>query len=440
MANTRIGRTVSVAGSRRKATFSAWIKRTGLGEAWLLSAGGTYSSGSTFKLGFNSANGCFIIETGGTPRIESNNVFRDTSGYYHYVVGIDTTQATAENRLKFYINGVQVTSFMTETYPTLNQDFSMNNTGSDNNMWLGGRGEALYEFNGIMSHVHWIDGTQYAASDFGETDTTTGEWKIKTSPSVTYGENGFFVLKDGSSLTDQSGEGNNLTLLTGTLTKTEDNPSNVFATMNPLTNYFASATFSNGNTTVDFNNTNEKYVIGTLGMNSGKYYWEGKLVSHSGNSYAQMGIESVIKDYHSGYEADSYTYRGEGGGKKVNNGTFTAWGNSYTAGDIIGCAVDLDNNKIYFSKNGTWQESGDPTSGSTGTGAAFTLGTPSSGFYFPSIGKQDADTCKWSFNFGNGYFGSTQISSAGTNASGIGIFEYDVPANYTALSTKGFNE
>ena len=119
----------------------------------------------------------------------------------------------------------------------------------------------------------------------------------------------------------------------------------------------------------------------------------------------------------------------------------SSFGNTYATGDIIGIAVDLDNLKIYFSINGTWQNSGDPTSGSTGTGSAFTITAPSStpdGAYFFAW-SDISDTAKASWNFGNGYFGTTAVSSAGTNASGNGIFEYDVPTGYTALSTKGLN-
>jgi hypothetical protein len=90
-----------------------------------------------------------------------------------------------------------------------------------------------YYFDGSMSHIHFIDGTAYDATAFGEYDAN-GVWKIKTSPSVTYGTNGFFILKDGNSVTDQSPNSNNFTVAGGTLTNTEDNPSNVFATMNPL--------------------------------------------------------------------------------------------------------------------------------------------------------------------------------------------------------------
>ena len=101
------------------------------------------------------------------------------------------------------------------------------------------------------------------------------------------------------------------------------------------------------------------------------------------------------------------------------------------------CALDLDNGKIYFGKNGTWSESGDPTSGSTGTGAAYSVTTDY--IYLPAVGLYDT-TAGMSLNFGNGYFGTTAVASAGTNASGIGTFEYDVPTGYTAVSTLGLME
>jgi hypothetical protein len=116
----------------------------------------------------------------------------------------------------------------------------------------------------------------------------------------------------------------------------------------------------------------------------------------------------------------------------------TGQGGSYTSfatGDIISVAMDLDNHKVYWRKNNdAWMNSGDPTSGSTGTGAQ-SLDTGKFYFFAASVYNSECFA-----NFGNGYFGTTAVSSAGTNASGIGIFEYDVPTGYTALSTKGLNE
>jgi hypothetical protein len=441
MASTYLTRTFGQAGNRRTFTISYWVKMgyvSTTADGWIMGSGADGSNSDdlyihTGRLNFSGYYGSTVYG------VRTSAKYRDLSGWYHHVIRFDSTQSTASDRARLYVNGELQTALDSDTYPSQNLETTYINTARQHTIGASVYGSSIGNFfNGSISHFHFCDGYSYGADSFGSTDSTTGEWKINTSPSVTYGTNGFFILKDGNSVTDQSPNTNNFTVGGGTLTKTEDNPSNVFATMNALDNYFASATFTNGNNTVNFNNTNERYLLGTMGFNSGKWYWEVKYDAKSGDTHSKIGIESIMKAYPNGYEADSYGYRSSNG-KKVNGGTFTTYGDSYTVGDIVGVAVDLDNNKIYFSKNGTWQDSGNPASGASGTGAAFTVGTPSSGFYFPAVGKEDADTCQFSFNFGNGYFGTTAVSSAGTNASGIGIFEYDVPTGYTALSTKGLN-
>ena len=143
-------------------------------------------------------------------------------------------------------------------------------------------------------------------------------------------------------------------------------------------------------------------------------------------------------DYTSYLGASNKGYGYLSNGNKQYNNSATSWGNTYTTNDIIGIAMDLDNHKLYFSKNGTFQESGDPTSGSTGTGAAYSLATGV--FYsFGGSSYHGGTNPVYDWNFGNGYFGTAAVASAGTNASGNGVFEFDVPAGYTALSTKGLN-
>ena len=439
MANTRIGRTVSSAGSRRKATFSAWLKRAKLGESWIAKFGGTYAQGNYMQIGFNSADNCFIVGDGG-PRMECTAKFRDTNAWYHYVVAFDTEQSTASNRLKFYINGELITDYGTATYPTLNQDLNFNMTGSYNNAWLGGRGESTYEYSGIMSHVHWIDGTAYDASAFGSTDAVTGEWKINTSPNVTYGTNGYFMLKDGNSLTDASGNGNNFSLLVGTLTKAEDCPSNVFATGNNLATYWTAATFANGNTTQTTQSNNYAFNTSTLGFKTGKFYWEAKIVSSAqsdmfgitGRTNAGATTNELGK-YSDQYAFNSYS------GVSRNNSTDTSYTSQFNSnGTIVQIAVDMTNLKIHLGVNGVWQNSSNP-SNNTGGLAIGAISTTTDGYYFVGIGDYSNSAGTHSYNFGNGYFGTTAVSSAGANASGNGIFEYDVPTGYTALSTKGLN-
>ena len=448
MANTYLTRTTSTPTNDKIMTFSFWLKKE-IEQVPIMSRHidsnnrfQFYNLDSTSKIQLYQQVGGSVEMNLSHPR-----ALRDFNGWYHWVIAIDTTQATDSNRVKIYINGELLSGYSTATYPAQNADILFNGSSVVQEI---GRTNGNDYYRGSMSHFHFIDGTQYAASDFGSTDSTTGEWKINTSPNVTYGNNGFFILKDGNSVTDQSGNSNNFTVGGGTLTKTEDNPSNVFCTLNPLNLQAGTKpVLQYGNTSIAGSTDGGVFFNGTstLGMTSGKFYCEFKLTSAS-NNYPIFGItgnpgEDARNNRYMGYDATSYGYYGSNG-NKYNNNSSTSWATSWNAqNDIVGCAVDLDNLKIYFHKNGTWQDSGDPTSGSTGTGSPFTLTAPSltpAGAYF--FGTSDGSSSYASvgdFNFGNGYFGTTAVASAGSNASGIGIFEYDVPTGYTALSTKGLN-
>tara|TARA_R100000655_G_scaffold57520_2_gene95861 strand:- start:317 stop:1606 length:1290 start_codon:yes stop_codon:yes gene_type:complete len=429
MANTYLTRTFGT-GDRRKFTLSFWMKKTSNSQT------STLFGASTDMLYLNSDKLQFE-GAGGT--LKTSRVFRDVSAFYHCVIAFDSAQATASDRIKFYVNGVQESVFDTSTYPTQNTETNNLNTGVAHVIGKRPTASDMY-FDGLLSHFHFCDGYAYQASDFGSTDSVTGEWKINTSPSVTYGTNGFFILKDGNSVTDQSGNSNNFTVGGGTLTNTEDCPSNVFATLNPL--YYAASqyTLSEGSNSITYATSSSRSAFGTIGMtdNLGKFYWEVKIVSDSSNKgaygicddlYVDLNQTGAFIDYSGGYGLFA-------NGQSYNGGTGTSYGNAVTTGDIVGVAIDMDNRKLYFSKNGTWQNSGDPTSGASGTGAAYTVAAGKT--YFPAVRVRDGTN--FALNFGNGSFGSSAISSEGTNASGIGKFEYDVPTGYTALSTKGLNE
>ena len=444
-AATRIVRTFA-SGNQKKWTMSFWMKVSRINYT----DGGGGASRQVF--GQTLSNYCRFIITGSTQKIQfyesqgmdlkPSRVFRDFNGWYHIVVTVDTAQATASNRVKIYINGEQVTNWDTETYPAQNADLHFNKSGTHE--FGGSSAYGGYEyFNGLLSHIHFTDGYAYAASDFGSTDSTTGEWKINTSPSVSYGTTGFWILKDGNSLTDQSTNSNDFTVSTGTLTKTEDCPSNVFATLNPLVNIGSSTTYSQGNNTVSTSDANYRVSPSTLAVSSGKYYMEFKAVSGSfGSIDAGVGILQTETNFNTSSQnlnayPGGYSYGSLGKVREYNaSDVYTA--STYTDGDIIGIALDMDNNKLYFHKNGTYQNSGVPTSGSTGTGAVSI--TSGKEYYFACSTISAGGTKVFSANFGNGYFGTTAVSSAGSNASGHGIFEYDVPTGYTSLSTKGLNE
>jgi hypothetical protein len=447
MATTRLSKTFSSAGNRRTFTLSAWIKRSKIGSAQTFGLykqeGGGGGNNYLYVGYFNSSDKLYLARNQSATEVEviTNRLFRDTNSWYHIVIAIDTTQGTASDRVKCWVNGVQETSFATATYPSQNQQFDFNVAQTH---YLGSTFNGTSDnFDGIISHMHFCDGYSYQASDFGSTDSTTGEWKIKTNVSVSYGTNGFFFFKDGTNLSgstvqDQSGQGNNWTVAGGTLTKTEDCPSNVFATWNPLFPLAQYGTHTNGNTSVvGNNNTFASRTNSTLASSSGKYYMEFKIIDVQGSSYPGVGIissQDATNDGQVGGAANSVSYRA--GGTVITNGSTTSTENSYTDNDIIGVAMDLDNGAVYFHKNGTYQNNGNPTSGASKTGSLYSF-TPSDTYHFACTAYQ-ADS-ELSANFGNGYFGTTAVSSAGTNASGNGIFEYDVPTGYTALSTKGLN-
>ena len=452
MATTYLSRTAGTPTNSDKWTFSTWVK-----SAW----GGTSTSGNEGTLiGTRvDANNYEFVGFDSQPRLrhylhysgsasgqlKTTAKYRDFSAWYHVVYVWDSGNADASLRQRMYVNGAELSAFDTDDNAALNQDSLINTSGNTVCIGVSNTGDPASFFEGSLAHTHFCDGQAYAASDFGETDSTSGIWVAKTSPSVTYGNNGFFLkYASGASGTDSSGNSNDFTV-SGTMTNLKDSPDNNFCTMNPLYNYYQAATFSNGNNTVA--TANNAPSLGTIGVESGKWYWEAKAVSaSSGGSDYLVGVsssqlESAAKEL--GNYVNDYGYAASGNLR--NDDGNTAYGNTYAAGDIIGVALDLTNMNLYFSKNGTWQNSGDPTSGATGTGAIdITQGTYITnplGAWFPAVcGDSNGQNYTWSTNFGNGYFGTTAVSSAESDDAGIGSFEYDVPAGYYAICTTNLGD
>ena len=439
MATTYLTRTPSSSTNNRTFTLSVWVKRAKISDRQAIIAQAVDGSNET-QIWFDNDDTLLMFQNSSNSTqfaIRTNRLFRDTNSWYHIVMAFDTTQATETNRVKLYINGVQETSFNSPSYPSQNFDTRWNSTTP---VEVGRMSYNQNYFDGVMSHLHWIDGTQYSASNFGSTDSTTGEWKINASPSVTYGTNGFFILKDTNSGTDQSGNSNNFTVGGGTLTKTEDNPSNNFAT------WYADSfdkgnqvSFSNGNTTTaDAGGTSDydPQAWTTFGANAGKYYCEMKLTAFTTNRSYRAGVWFTEGNFSNESNADCfsgvrYTMTGNAVtirsfGSDVQSGLA-----SFSAGDILSISVDIDNGTIQYYRNGA-------TYGSQITGLSNNFSGKS--MLFCHTGEAGGGrTFTIDANFGNGYFGTTAVSSAGTNASNLGIFEYDVPTGYTALSTKGLN-
>ena len=243
---------------------------------------------------------------------------------------------------------------------------------------------------------------------------------------------------------DISGNNNDWTV-NGSMTQTIDTPSNVFATWNALHNHGGS--FEHGNTTTTSPNTGGFGGVATLGMQDGKYYMEAKLISESATGEAIIGVgadleqDTLISGSYIQGQTFHFGLRNNAGQKHENGTTTSSVHGGFTTGDIMGMAFDGATKKLTFSKNGGWWNG---TSTWTGTSPAFTThyvdcsGGSYDTFFFEVGDAGSTVNAKWSANFGNGYFGTTAVASAGTN-SGIGTFEFNVPEGYKALCTKNIN-
>ena len=457
MPSTYIQRTPS-GGNRKKWTWSGWIKlaKTSSADRYLWS-GYSAANNTGYLQAYFHTDSQLTIGAWNTNYLNTTRLFRDVNAWYHIVIALDTAQATAANRLKLYVNGVEETAFDTDNRSSISQDSDMgyNSNGIHTIGGYQSSGSANAGFDGIMSHVHFTDGYAYTPSSFGSTDATTGEWKINTSPSVSYGTTGYWIFKNNAGVTDQSPNSNNWTA-SGNLIPTQDNPSNIFNVLNPIHPTAGSFTISNGATTIERSSAGAVGgYLGTIMPTTGKWYWEAKIIEAGQGDRGRVGVAnynsitgtSTIQGSYSGLEISLKNAK-----FFVNiNGTnteYTASGD-YSDGDIVNIAMDLDNKAIYVGRNGTYltltgSSGGDPTSGAAKTGAIVTdttyilNGSPMCTYFGSSVGS-GSDKTDVDFNFGNGYFGTTAVASAGTNASNNGIFEYDVPSGYTALCTKGLN-
>ena len=374
--------------------------------------------------------------------------YRDTASWYHVVIIWDSGNGTPADRMQMWVNGVRITDFGTDTDPDLNQDTNFNKASPQCTMHLGahfGR-DTTGRWNGYMAEVAYVDGTVYTASDFGEfNEESPTIWQPKDfAGDITWGNNGLYLdFKDSANLgADVSGNGNDLTESGFTAAdQATDSPTNNFCTMNPLDNYYAQATFTEGNCELQTHAGYYTINTATMGMTAGKWYWECKLVADSGSGAEfQHGITDIVSnatDRQLGVTAYSYAYKTENGDKK-NNNVETSYGDTAAVGDIVSVALDLDNLKIYFAKNGTWQDSGDPTSGASGTGAAFTVTAPAlttGGQYLPANGDGSASS-QFTYGFNFGGCSAFDVASANQDGNGYGNFEYAVPSGYLALCTK----
>lgn len=464
MANSYLSRAVSSSGNQRTYTVSAWCKiATGTGAKVIFSSDveddvANYGSLSIEASGLLK----FINVTGGSlvTNYQSNRKLLDTTSWYHIVLRVDTTQSTAGDRIRLYINGVQETSWAYSTTPNQNTDTGVFKSG--NATLIGARHPTSYPdfWDGNLAHVHIVEGQSYAPTVFGETDSLTNEWKPILSPSVTYSadNSAFLKFENPSALgTDSSGQSNDFTV-NGDLKQSTDTPNNNFCTLDSNQSYDKSQIKYAG-TAYWGTSSNARGANGTMMMSDGKWYAEfkpessntqadGSTISIYKNGtdasrrWINEGVTAIVGKETGSNGAEGITYQpmtttpnliDDGGGGTVNYGV------QASANDIIMMAVDLDNGKIWFGKNGTWFNApstsnvGNPATGAN-AGLSFDTGDEFWGINVTAVG--DGANKHMFCNFGNGYFGTTAVSSGNADDNGVGVFEYDVPAGFYAICTK----
>ena len=363
--NTRLTRTIGSTSNRRTFTYSFWIKRTMKSAEQYVLYNGHATGVPYFDTRFeaNDHQLQFIDYTGShAMQLRTERRFRDVGSWYHIVIAIDTTQGTASNRAKLYVNGVQETDFSVETYPSQNHDTGANVSGHI--QVLGTlKASTSNDLDGYLAEFHFIDGQQITPSNFGYTEDATGIWRPKKYEG-TYGTNGFYLdFSDNSATTavtlgkDRSGNGNDFTPSNLSVSAGEgndsllDTPTNNFCTLNPLDVYGDGITEEIKNGNLDAKNTSGgsyRTTRSTFYVTTGKWYWEVKVLAVG--TVVLVGVAG--KDYNAGSGARR-AYNSYNGQKYIGSGS--SYGATYTTNDIIGIALDLDNGTITFYKNGASQ-------------------------------------------------------------------------------------
>ena len=370
-ASAYLNRTPSSAGNQQIWTWSAWVKRANIGAQgglFLPYTGGDGSQESVFR--FETTDKIRIYDSGATRGdLNSSRVFRDPSAWYHIVLSVDLTQATNTNRVRLYVNNELET--LTGTYPTQNTTWGWNNTSIH---YIGSYRASSSFLDGYLADINFINGQALTPSSFGETDAVTGVWKAKKYTG-TYGTNGFYLKFSDIATTSGSNAGlgkdfsgnsnywttNNISVTSGTTYDAMiDSPTNAsisdtqpvgnYCTLNPLSSNLATKP-QEGNLYFNTDPSDNAFYIGTMGVSSGKWYWEYQVTSQ----YCSMGVTQLSYSY--GYfptSSGSLAYANYSG-TKYNNGTS---GGSYITvanGDKIGIALDLDSGTITMYKNNVSQ-------------------------------------------------------------------------------------
>ena len=421
-------RTPSGTGNRRTWTFSAWVKRTNPGAGNQIFQQ-SQDANNYMKLYFSSDKIFWRGITGGSNSayIATNRLFRDVSAWYHIVARFDSTNGTAGDRMRLYVNGVEETSFSTDINPSSNYD-SFANTTNPIDIGRDNVNNASY-FNGYMAEVCMVDGQSLAPDQFGEFDEDSGIWKPIDVSGLTFGTNGFYLdFEDSSALGNDAAGSNNFTVNNLTaVDQSTDTCTNNWCVQNSIaTPISGSPTFSQGNLTIA-SGSGWKSTIGTFALTKGKWYWETKGGGSAGTILNGIASTAVIEaggasngvnnNATIGVNLPAYAYHGSSGAMYRSDTTGNgldqgggSWGTAYNTGDLISVYLDLDNYKLYTAKNNTLNVSG------TGYSIA-------SGYAYYPLCVPYTNTIN--LNYGIGAFGATAVSSAVADANGYGAFEYD---------------
>jgi len=424
-------RTPSSATNQDLWSLSFWIKRSNLGS--YQSIYGVYANSTNQEtLAFDDSDRLYwqLYQSSAVKgQLTTNRVFRDVSAFYNILIVYDSANGTAGNRMRMYINGVEETSFATDTNPSSGQDSQWNSTTAH----TIGRINTTNYMNGYISELVAVDGTALSPTDVGEFDEDSGIWKPIDVSGLTFGTNGFYLdfENSGSLGADVSGNGNNFTV--NNLTSGDqatDTCTNNFATLNPLDKPGTGNLpgFAEGN--LHYNKTatgsgNNSQANSTIAVNTGKWFFEIKALDSNAIIVGIDNADNPTYDSHGNSINSS-----DGGiayynnGQKIVYGTASSYGASWTTNDIIGIAINLDDNEITFYKNGSSQ----------GAISITTTGIN----YRPAIMNNGYNSTSSAYmNFGNPPF---SISSGNSDGNGYGNFEYSVPSGYYALNTKNLAE
>ena len=409
--SSSLSRTLSGSGTQGTYTFSAWIKRSVIGGQYMyLFSHIASGDGNAYGLAFHTSNNTLYVYAG-SGIDETAAQFRDPAAWYHIVLSVNSTSYT------LYVNG---TSIKTGTAQSIvyGKAFNVGNYGLSS---------GSFYFDGYMTEVHFIDGTAKAATDFGETNDN-GVW-IPKEYTGSYGTNGFFLQfkQTGTSQNssgigaDTSGNDNHFAVTNLAATDvTTDTCTNNYATLNSILPLSSTATFSQGN--LKFDGSAFRSPRATQGISNGKFYFE-VLSSDPSSTDVHVGIATDTEtglDTWVGSTSAGYVYTGQSG-QKYNNNSGSSYGATFTDGDIIGCAIDMDNGTLSFYKNNSSQ--GQAYSGLSGT-------------VFPVISGTDIVV-----NFGqDSSFAGDKTAQGNSDANGYGDFYYSPPSGYYALNTKNLAE